>query len=102
MTSEASELSESTLVNASLAVKNMADYMSSLDTSNMTISELEEQAGLVTFKLVMSCHLPSVSSEHILQKFIKLPSKVLHKLCIDFYANFMQDFGRYHYIRVMC
>ena len=52
MTSEASELSESTLVNASLAVKNMADYMSSLDTSNMTISELEEQAGFVLFYTV--------------------------------------------------
>ena len=49
MTSEASELSETALVDASLAVKNMADYMSSLDTSNMTISELEEQAGLVTY-----------------------------------------------------
>ena len=61
MTSEASELSESTLVDASVAVKNMADYMSSLDTSNMTMSELEEQAGLVKLKLVVLVFVSCVS-----------------------------------------
>ena len=29
---------------------------------------------------------------------IKLPSKVLHKVYIDFYVNFMQDFWRQLYI----
>ena len=47
VTSEASELSASALVDASLALRNMADYMRSLDTSNMTMSELEERAGFV-------------------------------------------------------
>ena len=31
-------------------------------------------------------------SSHCNNIVIKLPSKVLHKIYIDFYANFMQDF----------
>ena len=49
VTSEAAELSESALVDASLALRNMADYMRSLDTTNTTMSELEEQARFVIF-----------------------------------------------------
>ena len=51
VTSEASELSESALVDSSLAVKNIADSMSSLYTSNMTRSAQEDQARFVIYYL---------------------------------------------------